>query len=604
MPNHYKEKNKKVPIRYTSRDFNQIKFDLVEYAKRYYPDTFQDFSEASFGSLMLDSVAYVGDILSYYLDYQANESFLETAIEFRNVFNLAKQMGYKQKGSPSATGIVTFYISIPASSDGIGADLNYAPVLERGATFTSDGGTVFTLMDDVNFSNPSNEMIVSQVDSVSGVPTKYAIRTYGLVMSGVLEGKTISVGSFQRYPKFQIEANNITNVISVSDSEGNKYFEVDSLAQDVVYKQILNVESDKNDAPYIIKPISVPRRYVVEHSYGQTFIQFGGGDDRSETKNNIVDTSKISLNMHGRDYITDKSFDPTKLLSTDKMGVAPSNTTLTVFYRRNTSNNLNASTNSLTTISGQNFVFSNPSVLNGQEMQNVIDSVEYINEVPITNGDQANTIEDIKKMAYGTYSSQNRAVTKEDYMTLAYMLPAQFGSISRAQVARDAYSLKRNLNMYVLGKDSNGNFKATSLALKNNLKSWLSSYKMVNDTIDIIDANIMNIGIEYTAIGDVGYNKTQLLQQATSKIISEFLPAPFEIGESLRLGDIFRILKNVDGILDVTEVRFVKKTGNLYSPVSFNILENTSADGRLLSAPQDSAFEIKFPSSDIVGTIL
>jgi hypothetical protein len=265
---------------------------------------------------------------------------------------------------------------------------------------------------------------------------------------------------------------------------------------------------------------------------------------------------------------------------------------------------LNASTNSLTTISGQNFVFSNPSVLNGQEMQNVIDSVEYINEVPITNGDQANTIEDIKKMAYGTYSSQNRAVTKEDYMTLAYMLPAQFGSISRAQVMRDAYSLKRNLNMYVLGKDSNGNFKATSLALKNNLKSWLSSYKMVNDTIDIIDANIINIGIEYTAIGDVGYNKNQLLQQATSKIISEFLPAPFEIGESLRLGDIFRILKNVDGILDVTEVRFVKKTGNLYSPVSFNILENTSADGRLLSAPQDSAFEIKFPSSDIVGTIL
>ena len=134
MPKHYKEKGKLVPINYTSRNFGSIKSDLVDYARRYYPDTYQDFSEASFGSLMLDTVAYVGDILSYYLDYQANESFLETSIETKNIFNLAKQNGYKQKGAPSSTGIVTFYISIPASSDGIGADLNYAPVLKRGAS--------------------------------------------------------------------------------------------------------------------------------------------------------------------------------------------------------------------------------------------------------------------------------------------------------------------------------------------------------------------------------------------------------------------------------------------------------------------------------------
>lgn len=604
MPNHYREKNKKVPIKYTSRDFNDIKYDLVEYAKRYYPDTYQDFSEASFGSLMLDTVAYVGDILSYYLDYQANESFMETAIEFRNVFNLAKQMGYKQKGSPSSTGIVTFYISIPAASDGIGADLNYAPVLERGATFTADGGAVFTLMDDVNFANPNNEMIVSDVDSVTGVPTRYAIRSYGLVMSGILEAKTIEVGSYQRYPKFRIEASNVTNVISVFDSNGNKYYEVDSLVQDVVYKKILNTKSDKNDTPFILKPIAVPRRYIVEYNYGQTFLQFGGGDDGSTTKNDIVDASKIALDMHGRDYITDMSFDPTKLLSTDKMGIAPSDTTLTVFYRRNTSNNLNASVNSLKNIANKNFKFGNAAILNGQQIKTVIDSLEYINEAPITNGNQRNTIEDIKNLAYGTKNAQNRAVTKEDYMTLAYMLPAQFGTIAKAQVIRDTNSLKRNLNMYILGRDSKGNYRQTSFSVKDNLKSWLSSYKMVNDTVDIIDANIINIGIEYTAVGDVGFNKNQLLQESTSAIIREFLSNSFEIGESLRLGDVFRILKNVEGILDVTDVRFVKKSGNLYSPVSFDILSNTSPDNRLLIAPQDSAFEIKYPSSDIAGTIL
>jgi hypothetical protein len=604
VPNHYKEKNKKVPIKYTSRDFNDIKYDLVEYAKRYYPDTYQDFSEASFGSLMLDTVAYVGDILSYYLDYQANESFMETAIEFRNVFNMAKQMGYKQKGSPSSTGIVTFYISIPAASDGIGADLNYAPILQRGATFTSEGGAVFTLMDDVDFANPNNELIVSETDTTTGSPTRYAIRSYGVVMSGVLEAKNIEAGAYQRYPKFKIPANNITNIISVFDTDGNKYYEVDSLAQDVIYKKILNVETDKNEAPFILKPVTVPRRYVVEHNYGETFIQFGGGDDNSTTKNDIIDTSKLSLNMHGRDYITDTSFDPTKLLSTDKMGIAPSNTTLTVFYRRNTSTNLNASVNSLGNISNQNFKFANPSILGGQETQNVINSIEFINEVPITSGNQTNTIEDIKNMAYGMKNLQNRAVTKEDYMVLAYMMPPQFGSIAKAQVVKDANSLRRNLNMYILGRDGNLNYKQTSFSVKDNLKTWLSNYKMINDTVDIIDANIINIGIEYTAIGDVGYNKNQLLQLATSEIIDQYLSNSFEIGESLKLGDIFRILKNVEGILDVTEVKFVKKSGALYSNISYDIEANTSADGRLLTIPIDSAFEVKFPSSDVVGTIL
>tara|TARA_A100001391_G_scaffold90846_1_gene59912 strand:+ start:453 stop:2267 length:1815 start_codon:yes stop_codon:yes gene_type:complete len=604
VPKHYDEKNKTVAIKYTSRDFNAIKGDLVEYARRYYPDTYRDFSEASFGSLVLDTVAYVGDILSYYLDYQANESFLDTSIEIKNIVNLSKQLGYKQKGAPSSMGIVTFYISLPASSDGIGADLNYAPVLQRGANFTSAGGTTFTLVDDVDFSNPQNEMVVSQVDPVTGVPTRYAIRSYGMVMSGVVEGKTINVGPFQRYPRFRIDANNISEVISVFDSDGNKYFEVDYLVQDVIYKQILNNETDNNEVPFLLKPVSAPRRYVVEHEYGQTFLQFGHGDDNSLTKNNIIDTTKIALDMHGRDYITDKSFDPSKLISTDKMGIAPSNTVLTVFYRRNTSGNTSAGTNSLTNMINQDIVFSNSSTLSSQEMSTVINSIEYINEAPITGGETMNTTEDIKKMAYGSFGAQNRAVTREDYQTIAYMMPAQFGAISKAHVMRDSKSFKRNLNMYVLSRNREGSLQNASMSVKNNLKSWLASYKMINDTIDILDARIVNIGIEFTAIGDTGFNKNQVLQMATTSIIKDFASRSFEIGESLRIGDVFRVLKNIDGILDVVEVKFNNKLGNKYSSSGFDIAKNTSADGRLLTAPEDGVFEIKFPSSDIMGTIL
>lgn len=598
------EKEKKVPIRYTSRDFNTIKTDLVEYAKRYYPDTYQDFSEASFGSLMLDTVAYVGDMLSYYLDYQANESFLDTSIEVKNIIKLSKQLGYKQKGAPSSTGIVTFYASIPASSEGIGADLNYAPVLRRGAIFTSNGGASYTLADDVDFSNFQNEMVVSQVDSTTGSPTRYALRTYGRVVSGKLAIQKIQVGNFQRYPRFKIDSSNVSEIISITDSQGRVFYEVDNLAQDVIYKQILNMESDKNQVPFLIKPVSVSRRYIIEHEYGETFIQFGHGDENSSTKNDVIDTTKLALDMHGRDYITDKAFDPSKLISTDKMGIAPSNTTLTVVYRTNTANNVNASTNSLTNIANQEFSFSNPASLSAREIDNVVNSVEFINETPITGGDRINSTDDIKNLAYGSFSSQNRAVTREDYVTLAYMMPAQFGSLSKVQVIRDNSSFRRNLNIHVLSKDKEGSYTIAPQSIKNNLKSWLSRYKMINDTVDILDTKIINLGIEFTVVGENGFNKNQTLQLCVSKIINEFVNRNTEIGESLRIGDIFRVLKNVDSVLDVVEVKFVNKFGSQYSSISYDVLQNSSADGRLLEAPEDGIFEFKFPSSDIVGTVL
>ena len=217
---------RKTPIKYTSRDFDSIKNDLVEHAKRYYPDTFKDFNEASFGALMLDTVAYVGDILSFYLDYQTSESFLDSAMEYNNVIRLARQMGYKFKSNPSSFGTVAIYCIVPASSTGLGPDTSYLPLLKKGTELSSTSGNVFMLDDEVRFDDPSNEIVVARTDTTTGLPTHYAIRSYGRVVSGLFSVQKISVGSFERFRRVKLDSANVSEIISVRDSEVNEYFEV------------------------------------------------------------------------------------------------------------------------------------------------------------------------------------------------------------------------------------------------------------------------------------------------------------------------------------------------------------------------------------------
>ena len=190
-----------IPINYTSRDFNSIQQDLLNYAKRYYPETFKDFSEASFGSLMLDTVAYVGDIMSFYLDYQVNESFIDSSVEYDNILRLAKQMGYKYQGSQSTTGMVSLYAIIPANAVGLGPNTDYMPILKRGTTFASSAGGSYILTEDVRFDNPSNAVVAATVDSTTGLPNSYAVKAHGQVISGKFNVETVTVGTFEKFRK-------------------------------------------------------------------------------------------------------------------------------------------------------------------------------------------------------------------------------------------------------------------------------------------------------------------------------------------------------------------------------------------------------------------
>jgi hypothetical protein len=594
---------KNLAIRYTSRDFNSIKQDLVEYAKRYYPDTFQDFSEASFGALMVDTVAYVGDILSFYLDYQANECFLDSAVEYNNVIRLGKQLGYKFRSAPSSHGIATLYILAPAADLGLGPNTAYLPILKKGSTFETVNGNMFTLSEDVDFANTNNEIVVANVNSTTGIPTSYAVKASGRVMSGELRVKKFTVGNFQKFLRLEIPGRNTAEIVSVIDSEGHAYYEVDYLSQNTVYAKIPNLSDTEANTPNILKPVIVARRFVIDREKSKTFIQFGYGSD-SELKNlSIADPANLVLQRHGKSYITDVSVDPGKLTQTDKFGIAPSNTTLTVIYRQNTSDGVNASSNSLTKTVNPSFRFTNTTDLTTELKNFVMSSLEITNEEPITGDITLPNTTEVKRRITDTFAAQNRAVTKNDYRAIVYAMPGEFGAIKRCTIVQDPDSFKRNLNMYLISENTDGTLIPTNSVIKENLKTWLNRYKMINDTVDILDAKIVNLGIDFEILTAQESNKFETLNAAL-RALRRAYENHYEISEPFSIAEIYRVLNTVPGVADTLNVRVYKKAGGVYASNRFNVTANLTPQGRQILAPENVIFEVKFPNADIKGTVV
>jgi len=462
-----------IPIKYTSRDFQTIKKDLVEYAKRYYPDTFQDFNEASFGALMFDTVAYVGDMLSFYIDYQVNESFLETAAEYGNILRHGRTLGYKARGFPSSFGTVSTYVLVPANATGLGPDTQYLPLLLRGTTFSSKAGGTFTLNEDVDFSNPSNEVVVGKIDEATGLPTHYAVKAHGHVVSGRIFTKNVTVGGYQRFRKVRVGPSEITDIVSVHDSDGNTYLEVDHLSQNIVYKSIINHSEDKNLVTNIIKPMVAARRFTAERNSNSLWLQFGYGSKDELTTKSVPDTANVVLDMHARDHITATELDPSMLIKTDKFGIAPSDTTLSIVYRANNPGLTAASAGTINNVGTARFRFDKVDQLVTGTMRSVRNSLEITNDEPITGESPETTTDELKRRVLGNFSAQGRAVTKQDYMALIYSMPGKFGSVKRANILRDPDSFKRNLNIYVIGTNTDGTLGTITTTAKLNLKKFM-----------------------------------------------------------------------------------------------------------------------------------
>lgn len=595
------KKNKKL-IRYTDRDFNSIKEGLVDYARRYYPDIFKDFSEASFGSLMLDTVAYAGDILSFYLDYQTNESFLDTAVEYDNILRLGEQVGYKQPLRATSFGLLSMYVLAPVEPNGTGPDVTYLPILARGSKFTSESGQIFTLIDDVDFSNGDNEIVTATANVSDGAPTAFAVKAYGRIISGEIDEEIVNVGDFARFLNVPLADPNITEIVSVTDTEGHEYFEVDYLSQDTIFRSVVNKDPNtRKTVPNIIVTTSVPRRYTVFYRNNQLFLKFGYGSESSLKTDPITHPSNVVLKMHGKGYETDTTLDPSKLLETDKFGIAPANTSLRIIYRTNTLDNVNSASRTVTSISDPLFIF-RETATNEDKIAFVRDSIEVVNEEPITGDVGVPSVTELKQRINDVFASQNRAVTAEDYEALVYRMPAKFGRLRRAKIVRDHDSFKRNLNLYVLSENSDGDLITSNQVLKNNLKVWLNHYKMINDTIDVLDPRIINISIKFSAVVSYDEDKFEALNIAIAEI-QEMFREKLDISQPIYITKIYDVLNNLDEIVDVTNVTIENETGGLYSDESLNLKEYISADGRILYAPENVIYELKYPNLDIKGTI-
>ena len=594
----------KPQVNYYSRDFASIKASLVDYAKRFYPNEYNDFTQASFGSFLLDAMSYIGDTLSFQLDYQANENLLSTAINRGNILQLAKQMGWTESASPTVTGFVTVYVKVPAKPGNIGPDTDYLPVLKKNTLFTTNEGAVYSLGQDVDFSDESTEFVVSDVSESTGAPTHYAARQKAKVISGVIRTTSITVperATAVDFYKTTLTDTNIVEIVSVMDLEGNTYYQVEALTQNLVYKAVLNENKTASKTVNIMQPYVAARRFVTSFEDGTTTLTFGNGkEDSTSTLDTINDPTKVVLQKFAKDYVSTTMLDPTVINDNDKFGIGPSNTQLTVIYRSNTSDLISAGRNQIKNVSSPVFVFP-LAATDDLKKAATGGSIEVENDEPIAAARTTLTNDELREVALGVHYAQNRAVTIRDYESMTYRMPSQFGVIKRVRGTRDYFSPRRAINLYVLGQNNAGGLATTTTAVKTNVKTWLDKYKSISDSMDILDGRIVNFQIKYTLISNQAFPAIDANIAANLALRDYFNRRKYNFGESINISEILKRMNDLEQVDDVIKVSFKDMVGAAYSTVHYDFDANTTADGRYIKIPEDHIFEIKFYDETIIG---
>lgn len=589
-------------IKYTDRDFQSIKDSLIEYTKRKYPNTFKDFSANSPVSWYINLLSYIGDQLSFNLDYCVNETFLDSAIESKNIIRLGRSMGYKHNPAKCSYGTATFYINVPADSE-YKPDTRYLPILRKGTQLSSTGGVSFILSEDVNFAKPGNEIVVSATNSTTGVPTTYAVRAYGQIISGEIKQQEIEVGEYKKFLLLELGDTNIIEIISITDSEGREYYEVDYLSNDVVYRAEVNRTTDASVlVPNIIKPYPVPRRFVTFFDDNKYYVQFGYGSDTNVDETSSLEPSNIVIQRLGKSYISDQYFDPSALIENDKFGIVPTNTTLKIVYRKNSSLKSNTAVGTVKNISNSLLDFGNVSSLTPSVVQTVSTSLEVDNDEAIVGDIYLPSIDEMKTKIYGTFATQNRAVTRRDYENVIYNMPSVFGSVKRCSIKSSHENGERILNAYIICEDSNAHLAKAPDAIKENVKIWIGKHKMINDSVQILEPRVVNFGINFVAVAKNSENKSLLYTEVYNKLKELFVNHMY-IGEPLNIIKIYSQINSVSGIADTLNVLITELSGGLYSPTKINISNHTTSDGRLVVVPNDVILELKYPNIDIRGII-
>ena len=638
--------NSSKDIKYLGRDFDNIKQGLVDFVKTYYPNTYNDFNEASPGMMFLETVAYVGDTLNYYIDSQFKESTLLQATERRNILSIAAAMGYKPKVSIPSTAVLDVFQLIPSTGTGVDSqpDTRYAlriepgmqaravlSDLQNGTGNTGNDAVDFFVQEPIDFSiNTASDPVDYTVYSIDadGNPDYYLAKKQVNAVSAATATQTITVTNPTKFFKFKIpfdDANNpnFIGIDSIVDSDGNKWTEVPYLAQDTVFEAVTNTAFNDPDAatysddiPYLLKLKKIPRRFVTRIISDGVEVQFGAGISNSADEDLLPTPENIGLNLPTGKIDIDQSIDPNAPGITKSYGIAPSNTTLTVTYLvgGGTTSNVPSNTiNELTAVdtSIANFPSGTPNL-----NTTVLNSLAVNNINAAVGGRSEETLEEIRQNAIKTLSAQNRAVTREDYLVRALAMPPKFGSITKTFITpdeqnnlltsavNDTVANPLAMNMYVLGYDNNKNLTTANTAVKENLKTYLSHYRMLTDSINLRDAFIINIQVNFDIIPLRDRNANQVLLTCVNALKDYFNIDRWQINQPIVYTELYNLLQSQDGVQSVTKVII----NNLhdatlgYSNIFYGIKEATK-NGIVYPSLDPSIFEVKFPDNDIKGRI-
>jgi hypothetical protein len=611
-------------IQYINKDFTELRASLIDYAKTYFPNTYTDFSPTSPGMMFMEMAAYVGDVLSFYMDNQIQENFLQYARQPNNLYELAYMFGYKPNVTQVATTIVDFYQQVPASGSTSNKvpDFNYSLFVpgNTSITSTSNASISFLMEDPIDFSVSSSgdptEITVYEVDG-SGVPLYFLLKKSRKAISATINTIPFSFGAPTQFSTVDINADKIIGVLDITDTDGNEWYEVDYLGQEMVFNSIKNTNvNDPNlsqyagDTPYILKLEKIQRRFASRViSTGSLQLQFGAGTAEDTDEEIIPNPNNVGI---GLPFEIDKlttAYSPENFLFTKTYGIAPSNTTLNVRYLTGGGIESNVPANDLTNLT------STVTFVNQQTNQTtanyVFNSLAVTNPQAADGGGDGDTIEEIRQNSSANFATQLRNVTQNDYLVRALSMPAKYGVVSKAYIEpTKAQSISAGesqsvLDLYVLSYNVNNQLTTTSLALKQNIITYLSQYRMVNDSVTIKDAFIINIGVNFDIIVLPNYNSNEVLTNCIVALRDYFAIDRWQINQPIVLRDIYILLDRIEGVQTVKTIAINNLVGeNLgYSKYAYDI-NGATANNVVYPSLDPSIFEVKYPNQDIQGRVV
>jgi len=614
-------------ISYLNKDFGELRASLIEYTKTYFPSTYNDFTPASPGMLFMEMSAYVGDVLSFYLDNQIQENFIQFTRQQNNLYTLAYMLGYRPKVTGVATVDIDMYQQVPSIlvNGSYEPDYRYAVNVSDNIVVNTNltNSTNFLIQDAIDFTHSSSSdpttVTIYSLDS-SGNPTFYLLKKTRQAISANIQTTTFSFGSPERFQTVEINDNNIIQVLDIVDSDGNEWYEVPYLAQEMVFDTIKNTNpndpnfyQDQGEAPYLLQLRKVPRRFVTRFISPTTLqLQFGAGTSTQNNDEEIIpNPDNIGLGLPYKRSLLTTAFAPANFLYTDTYGIAPYNTTLTVRYLTGGGVYANVPANTINVYPSRanvTFLLNN---LDPTLTQYVFNSITVNNPVAASGGRDGDTSDEIRFNSLSSFAAQLRSVTQDDYLVRALSLPSQYGAISKAYI--EPQKIENTLpgetlsvlDLYVLAFDVDGKLKQATTALKQNLKTYLSQYRIINDSIKIKDAFIVNIGVEFDIIVLPDYNNNEVIYNCIEKIKDYFQIGKWQINEPIMLKDLYILLDKINGVQTVKTINIVNKVGEIngYSKYAYDV-KGATQNNVIYPSLDPMIFEIKYPDVDIKGRVV